>query len=743
MAGHTREHEVELHEFADDRFEKTAILGEGRNARVYSAWDRELEREVAIKVAFEDTLVEDLGIEGEAAARLTEVIGELAEDNGAKANYTILREARLAARVEVPGVLAVFEVGYFKDGALAMIMPRLSSSGVSHVDPWRAIYDCVLQLGDGLAALHDVGIIHRDLKPENILYDDANRPCIADFGLACELTDEESMKHFAGSFTWMAPEVLAGGPASVQSDLFGFCMIAFWMFYGHPPFADHLAKLAGRVSEIQRADEVPQPVREALLRGLHPHKNERWSSMHELLAALREPTRVQQAKRRTPWLVAAGFSVAAAFGAGMYVMGPDEARADACEEVSRELVDFWNDDVQAELRGVLGTRKAAQRLDSFASRWVEVRARECETARRGEGPEQASPCTASVRDHFEATVTTLRTPYQRDGLAFEAVLAKLPSPEHCLEHPEDSEYGNGGLLELRRLDVEVGALLASEQLELAERRQADYMRAARELSARYDVARAIHWRAELRRLRGELDEAEEDFKRAYAKAIELRALDLSGEAMLGLVALAGGRGDLGVLDERALVAASVFGERRPDKLAELRQVQGLALVEGDLAQRERGLGLLREAVEMREAEHRRRGGPREPVGRALEALARGLLAAEQADESLPLAEQSLGIHEMEYGGQTKRAHELRRLVFVAQVLGAKFEEAHITQKMLIEPLYAVGEHDAFVNEALWTISIYEQAGAHKFAQYSLQSLLRTVQQLEAPALQAQIEDALE
>ncbi|MFO7562915.1 MAG: serine/threonine-protein kinase, partial [Enhygromyxa sp.] len=365
MAGHPREHEIELHEFADDRFEIGETLGEGQNARVYGAWDRELQREVAIKVAIEDTLVEDLGIDGEAAARLTEVIGRLAANNGAKANYTILREARLVAQVEVPGVLAVFEVGYFKDGALAMIMPRLSSSGVSHVDPWRAIYDCVLQLGDGLAALHDVGILHRDLKPENILYDDANRPCIADFGLACELRDEESMKHVAGSFTWMAPEVLTGGPASVQSDLFAFCMIAFWMFYGHPPFADHLAKLAGRVSEIQRADEVPQPVREALLRGLHPHKNERWSSMHELLAALREPTRVQQPKRRTPWVVAAGFSVAAAVGVGvgvgMYVMVP-EARADACEEVSRELVDFWNDDVQAELRGVLGTRKAAQRL---------------------------------------------------------------------------------------------------------------------------------------------------------------------------------------------------------------------------------------------------------------------------------------------------------------------------------------------------------------------------------------------
>src|SRR5690606_31002904 len=261
MAGHTRADFVELHLFAPDRFEDFTILGEGRNARVYSAWDRELERDVAIKVAIEDTFVADIGAEGEDRARLAEFIDELEQGKGVKANYTLLREARLLARVEVPGVVAVHEVGYIQDDALAMIMPLLSDAGVSHTHPWRDIFDCILQLGDGLAALHDEGVLHRDLKPDNILYDETGRPCIADLGLACELDDEESLKHFAGTFSWMAPEVIVGGRQSVQSDLFAFCMVAFWMFYGHSPFADHEAKIAGRITNIQRADEIPLGIR--------------------------------------------------------------------------------------------------------------------------------------------------------------------------------------------------------------------------------------------------------------------------------------------------------------------------------------------------------------------------------------------------------------------------------------------------------------------------------------------------
>ncbi len=528
------------------------------------------------------------------------------------------------------------------------------------------------------------------------------------------------MNHRAGTAAWMAPELFLNERASVQSDLYGFCMVAFQLFYGHPPFADDEAKARGEVSNIQRGDDMPGGIREALIKGVEPDPAQRWKAMPELLAALREPLRVQQPqqppppRRRAPWFAAAGMSVIAAIAVGMCVSMP-EAKADGCDDVSRELADFWNDDVQTELRVVLGTRRAGDTLESFAARWVAVRAHECEAAKRDERPDRASPCTTSVRSHLNATISTLRTPHQREGVDFEKVLAGLPEPEHCLEQPEDADYGNGGLFELRRLDIELSAILASHELELAQRRQADYMLAARELSAKYDIGRAIYWRAELHRLRGELDEAEADFKRAYSEAQSLDADEFAGEAMLKLAEVAGAKGDLGALDERAFVAQTVFARRRPDKIAELLQVQGLALVEGDPAQRERGLVLLRDAVDMREGQFSHYGGSRERVGVALESLARGLLAARQPDEAVGVATQSLGIHELEYGGLTRRAHALRRLLFVTQATAGRVDDAIDTRKILLHRLIDGEDWPEVVNETLWISGVYSGLGLQSHA----------------------------
>src|SRR5690606_37822925 len=153
-------------------------------------------------------------------------------------------------------------------------------------------------------------------------------------------------------------------------------------------FADDDAKDEGRISNIKRDDNMPDSLRRVLVKGLEPVPAERWPSMREMIAALvdvrRKPDPAPPVKQRPPrrrWLGAAAAAGLLSIGlaAGMCVTLP-EAKADACDEVSRELADFWNDDVQTELRVVLGTRKAGDYLEGFASRWVTVRAKECEVA---------------------------------------------------------------------------------------------------------------------------------------------------------------------------------------------------------------------------------------------------------------------------------------------------------------------------------------------------------------------------
>jgi hypothetical protein len=87
-------------------------------------------------------------------------------------------------------------------------------------------------------------------------------------------------------------------------------------------------------------------------------------------------------------------------------------------------------------------------------------------------------------------VHAFRSPLLRRGLRFASVIAELPAPEHCIDHPDDGDWGYGGLLDLADIDVEVDALTRAGDLDLARARQADYMNLALELGSELGTARA-------------------------------------------------------------------------------------------------------------------------------------------------------------------------------------------------------------------------------------------------------------
>jgi hypothetical protein len=132
-------------------------------------------------------------------------------------------------------------------------------------------------------------------------------------------------------------------------------------------------------------------------------------------------------------------------------------------------------------------------------------------------------------------------------------------------------------------------------------------------------------------------------------------------------------------------------------------------------------------VSMREAAYMRYGGTQEKLGYAMEALARGLLAAGLAGEALPVAEESLAIHQLEYGGTTRRAHELRRVVFVAQVGAEMLDDAFRLEKTLLGMHQDAGAWPEFIEEVFWISEIYADAGmpshATKVLAYARQATL--------------------
>src|SRR5918911_991983 len=203
----------------DGRYAVEARIARGGMATVYLALDRRLEREVALKVMHP----------------------HLADDPQFTARF--IREARAAARLPHPGVVAVFDQGEDR-GLLYLAMEHLVGRTLREVlgelgvlTPGEAL-DVVEPALEALAAAHTAGIVHRDVKPENVILTDDGRVKVADFGLAraaSALTSTSGV--LMGTAAYMAPELIADGVADTRSDVYAVGVLLFEMVTGRQPFS--------------------------------------------------------------------------------------------------------------------------------------------------------------------------------------------------------------------------------------------------------------------------------------------------------------------------------------------------------------------------------------------------------------------------------------------------------------------------------------------------------------------------
>ena len=199
-------------------------LGRGAMARVWRAWDPNLEREVAIKEPMFDP-------------RLS---GEVLEELGRR----FVAEGRAAARLNHPNIVTVYAADVW-DGRPAIVMEyvrgltlsALLDGGPLTPSETLAILD---QLLDAVGYAHAHGVIHRDIKPDNIFVSDTGMVKLADFGIA--RVDESGMTHATvagtvlGTPGYLSPEQAVGRPVDARSDLFSVGVVAYEMLTGHNPF---------------------------------------------------------------------------------------------------------------------------------------------------------------------------------------------------------------------------------------------------------------------------------------------------------------------------------------------------------------------------------------------------------------------------------------------------------------------------------------------------------------------------
>jgi serine/threonine protein kinase len=260
------------------RFELRERLGAGGAGTVYSAWDPELEREVALKLLRRD------------------VSGERGEER-----QRLLLEARAMARLNHPNVVPVFELGVH-EGRVFLAMERVDGTSLrawlERTRPaWPEILRMFVQAGRGLVAAHAAGIVHRDFKPENVLVGPDGRARVGDFGLA-HAGDRDMLPAGGGTPAYMAPEQHTGAAVGPAVDQFAFAAALYQALYGRRAFAGDTAaelaaaKAAGAVLLPPGDSPIPPRLFRALKRALAPDPARRFASLDALLEALeRDPRR--------------------------------------------------------------------------------------------------------------------------------------------------------------------------------------------------------------------------------------------------------------------------------------------------------------------------------------------------------------------------------------------------------------------------------------------------------------------
>lgn len=265
------------------RYELGAVLGRGGMAEVRAGWDLRLGRAVAVK-----TLLPDLA-ERPAIRRSFE------------------GEARAAARLAHPNAVAVFDVGE-EGGVPFLVMEQVIGPTLEQeIAGGRLDAGRVRRLGEellaALGAAHAAGLVHRDVKPANVLMAPDGSAKVADFGIAKAFADEEGMAtqmgftttgQILGTVAYMAPERLAGRPATVQSDIYSVGVVLYEALTGARPFA--AATPIALVRAIDQASPTPLPQRcpgldaaliAAVERAMDKNPEGRFASAAEMSAALR------------------------------------------------------------------------------------------------------------------------------------------------------------------------------------------------------------------------------------------------------------------------------------------------------------------------------------------------------------------------------------------------------------------------------------------------------------------------
>lgn len=261
-------------------YQVTEEIGRGGFSVVYKAYQVALERVVALKVL---------------------TVGQA----GDRAQQRFLREVRLTTRLSGhPHVVTVLDAGTSASGRpylamdyfeLGSLHDRLRAQGPLPAADVAAIG---VKVGGALSAAHELGILHRDIKPRNILVSRFGEPALADFGVALLVSGPERTGQTDAITPYLtpyhaAPETLDGAEPSVAADIYSLGSTLYELLAGRPAYYRDGAGVGQLITRIMREPpppltrpDIPEPVREAVLRAMSREPAGRFGTAAEFAAAL-------------------------------------------------------------------------------------------------------------------------------------------------------------------------------------------------------------------------------------------------------------------------------------------------------------------------------------------------------------------------------------------------------------------------------------------------------------------------
>jgi serine/threonine protein kinase len=267
------------------QFELREIAGRGAMGTVYRAYQRTMDRIVAVKI----------------------LRNEIIKEPGVLRRF--LREARAAARLQHPNIVTVHMVGETDDGVPYLVMEHIDGVSLEAIceaqgpQPLARVLSFGRQIAAALSEAHSLGIVHRDLKPANILVTDRSRTPdlvkVLDFGIAKLINTEADQSMMTADGTifgtphYIAPEQASGGDVDHRVDLYSLGCILFRLATGVLPFEGtqsmqvvlkHLREEPPRPRSID--PHIPQGLEDLILACLQKSRSRRPDDAEQVIASL-------------------------------------------------------------------------------------------------------------------------------------------------------------------------------------------------------------------------------------------------------------------------------------------------------------------------------------------------------------------------------------------------------------------------------------------------------------------------